>query len=560
MNLIDQLKAKYPELRDIPDRQLAESLYRRKGPDFDKSQDEYFRDIGFSGGGDAGNPIGNYARAATQGLTFGFGDEIEAGISSALGRGSYGENVARIRNQIDEFREVNPVGAIAAEFAGGVIPGVFTGGAGLAASAGRSALKAGGGQLLRRAAATGAAQGALAGAGSSEGGIADRATGAAIGGAAGGLVGAALGAVPGMTQEARQALKAGLPITPLRSFGGTGAAAEDALATLPFAGDFIRNAQGELPRKVRFKLFQQAMKPIGGAKEIKESMTTREMLAKARELKDEAYERALDGASLPDPDQLQVKIIERALEASEGDPDLAAGIFEVSEKFLNRLNFITDGASIKRFDGDLKDLISKLKGGTAQQRAVAQFVSDARDEFFQALDGSEGLKAANRAYALLMPIQKAMLKNRDEGQFSLSQFESALSQNARRQRREAQYAQGQLPQQGILDTAKRYYGKSLPDSGTETRRRILNMITGAGPAAASLLGAPLLGANIFNVLPSAIGLGLLGASYGTPRTATLVTKGLDAGLLGARNKLTRSAAAISAGGAAGEEGNRRRVN
>jgi len=121
------------------------------------------------------NYAGNLARAIGQGITFGFGDELEARIRSLAGGRTYGEEVADIRERIKKFRETNPVAAYGSEIVGSIPTGV--GIAGLALRGG-----------LRGAAKIGALEGGIYGIGEGEG-LEGRATGAGLGaglGAAGG--------------------------------------------------------------------------------------------------------------------------------------------------------------------------------------------------------------------------------------------------------------------------------------------------------------------------------------------------------------------------------------
>ena len=120
---------------------------------------------------------GNLARAVGQGVTFGFGDEIEAGIRSLGSDRSYDEEVADIRKSISEFRDTNPVAAYGSEIAGSIPTGF-----GLAGLALRGGLKG--------AAKIGALEGSIYGAGEGEG-VTGTATSAALGaglGAAGGKI------------------------------------------------------------------------------------------------------------------------------------------------------------------------------------------------------------------------------------------------------------------------------------------------------------------------------------------------------------------------------------
>lgn len=116
-------------------------------------------------------------RSIGQGVTFGFGDEIEAGIR-ALGAGTYDEEVAKIRADLEKFRETNPVSAYGSEIAASLPTGL---------GLGALALRAG----VRGVGKIGAVEGALYGAGVGED-AEDRAVSAAIG-APLGAVGAKVG-------------------------------------------------------------------------------------------------------------------------------------------------------------------------------------------------------------------------------------------------------------------------------------------------------------------------------------------------------------------------------
>lgn len=122
------------------------------------------------------------ARSIGQGLTFGFGEELEAIPRMLPGGESPQEARTRIRGEMAKYKEARPIVSTAAEFAGGMVPGLGT--ASMAAKAGTSALRA-----ASRLAAGGTVQGALTGLGTAEGGVAERAPAAAFGGAAGGLAG-----------------------------------------------------------------------------------------------------------------------------------------------------------------------------------------------------------------------------------------------------------------------------------------------------------------------------------------------------------------------------------
>lgn len=122
---------------------------------------EVLGEAGGDMGADEPSFEGGLTRAAAQGLTFGFGDEIEAGAKYLAG-GKYKEELARSRRKLERFREKHPYVATGAEIAGGLVVPVGAG-----ASIARSGLTLR--NIGRGAASIGAPTGALYGVGTAEG-------------------------------------------------------------------------------------------------------------------------------------------------------------------------------------------------------------------------------------------------------------------------------------------------------------------------------------------------------------------------------------------------------
>lgn len=128
----------------------------------------------------------------SQGMTFGFGDEIAAGLRSGAGLwGDYGAELADERANLERARERHPWVSTAADLGGGIATGV-----GLAGS-GATLMKAG--QSLPKAMGLGALEGAAYGGaygfGSGEGGAEERTKSAGKGAIIGGVIGGAVPAV-----------------------------------------------------------------------------------------------------------------------------------------------------------------------------------------------------------------------------------------------------------------------------------------------------------------------------------------------------------------------------
>ncbi len=86
--------------------------------------------------------VGTKLRAVLQGLSFGSADEIEAFVRS-LGGADQQEVLDSIRDNLELYRQADPIGAYGREAGGAIIPGLlaapFTGGASVPATMGRMA-------------------------------------------------------------------------------------------------------------------------------------------------------------------------------------------------------------------------------------------------------------------------------------------------------------------------------------------------------------------------------------------------------------------------------------
>lgn len=155
----------------------------------------------------------NLARAAGQGLTFGWGDELlslgQAGLDQLLHGDDdkdfwqrYESNVARERRNLEAFRQENPIAAYGAEILGSLPTALLTGGSSTATGLGRIGTNL----------AINGIQGAVYGAGSATGDtLADRAWGAVTGAATSAGTGAVLDGVTGVVgqfSKSRAATKA----------------------------------------------------------------------------------------------------------------------------------------------------------------------------------------------------------------------------------------------------------------------------------------------------------------------------------------------------------------
>lgn len=135
--------------------------------------------------------LGNLAK----GVTFGFNDEIAAGVGSLLENRSYDEILSGLRARDQQVAENNPKSALAGEIVGAVASPASKIGAGWAAKAGTLP------QAAARSGLVGGLQGAVYGFGSGEGGLGERAKDAGVGLGLGSAAGAAIPVIARSAQK-----------------------------------------------------------------------------------------------------------------------------------------------------------------------------------------------------------------------------------------------------------------------------------------------------------------------------------------------------------------------
>ena len=127
-------------------------------------------------------------RTGLQGLTLGFGDELEAGLrnpgllwGSDKSRREYGEDIANIRGDIGSYRELHPGRSAALEVGGAVLPllgsmaaAPFTGGGSAVPAAATASRVPGLLRSMAKAGGWGAAEGTAYGVGTQEGNLSQR--------------------------------------------------------------------------------------------------------------------------------------------------------------------------------------------------------------------------------------------------------------------------------------------------------------------------------------------------------------------------------------------------
>jgi hypothetical protein len=465
---------------------------------------------------------GDYARAAAQGLTFGFADEIEAAIRSAVGSKTYEEEVKGIRRDIERFREAAPVAAYGTEIgASALLP--F--GAARAGALGAKAATA----AAARPVTTAIGTGALYGAGAAEEG--ERLKSAAIGGALGGTIGGAVSkALPKIAPEAKEMIRRGVPLTAGQAMGGAPRAFESTARALPFAGGVVEAAQQRATAQFSRTAVEDALKPLG--LKLQKGVTGSDAVKQAFSKIDDSYDKLTPRLKIKNAQSMRDSVTQSIKEGVEQVGLISNKQQKNIQKYLKDIIDIFEG---KEIAGKTFLSADKILGKKAYQltkpaaddsdRVVGEVLRTVqrgiRDELKrQNPKARESLGRIHRAYERLMPVQSAAAKARaarEGGEFTPAELiSSAVSQRRRAG------AMGEAPMQ-----AEGLIGQGILG---QDRTGISRPILEARPIL-GLLGGGALGAT-GALAPAAAGLGLLAGAYsraGVPVTRAALS-GLGTGL------------------------------
>ena len=482
---------------------------------------------------------GLMATGVGQGMMFGFGDEIKAGVQSFKKGTKYEDELKKQRDIIKSFRESNPVSAYGSEIAGS-IPTALIGGAGLANVG------------MRGVGKIGATQGAVYGAG-----VGEDATSRAVGATGGAVLGGSISKVadkilPKTTELAKKFLANNIRLTPGQSVKGTGFGMgdlahgiEQSSTSIPGVGsaisvaktrgvsDFNKYAMLEavesITDKASKKALQKKLQNLHGTEafDVVDEFVTANYNKVLPKLK-------LEGQGIFHFEDKLIKSI-----ANSDVDDVAKNLLlkRMETLFSNKIKINKNGQ--RSLTGkDLKVLMEdlfdearsfKIKGGTDRYTGIA--FDKIRKELKRIIDRynpKSGLNQTNLAFAKLAPIGEAVsMAFNKNGIFSAGQFLRAIKKLDRSVGKKVS-KKGKNLMLGLAREGEELLGDFVPDSGTASR-----LIAGASAINPDLLKQL--------IMPTGLAQLGYGALMGTARKT----------LTGA-NPLLRSIAPIT-GGLLGEE-------
>lgn len=428
-----------------------------------------------------------------QGLALGFGDEVEAFVTSQLTGKEYEDVVKGIRKDIELFKKERPGVAFGAELAGGLT----TGGLGL----GRTALTT---------AARSAGLGAGYGAGVAEGDLEERAKSAAISGAISGVAGGVgQKLLPSLTPEARALQQQGVELTPGQALSGPVGATlrrvEETASSLPALGTgpalqrstetFNRAVFNKTLNKIDDELPKNI--DIEDAPKVFANKITNKLNETAQKLE------------VKDVNKLQKEIDDFLLDQPLTKSEIK-NIKTRLNKFLDKAqDGKLSGKEVQKMDSFLNTQARRFSSSTdAIQREMGDIYSGIYNRFsnYLMLNNPKNLvknyRNAKSAYGDLLVISKAGTRGAADTLFTPRQLlAQSRGYDPTSAKRRTFTGEGRLQDIGRL--GERVLGREIPESGTIPRAL----------TSAALLG----GGAVVDPLSAGISAGVLGA-YQTPQT------------------------------------------
>ncbi len=473
--------------------------------------------------------VGDYARAAAQGLTLGFGDEIEAQYRASQSGRSYEEELKDIQNEMLGFKKASPISSLATEVAGSIPSAMLGGGLVRGALSGIGAKKA-----AQSSVARGAGEGALLG-GAYSAGTAERGerleaakSGAVLGAGLGGTLGAIL---PSMTPEARKLVQRGVPLTAGQAMGGLPRSFERSVEALPFVGGVVTGAQRKAISQYSRIATEDALSSIKGFKKLPKNITGDKAVDAGFGIVGKEYDRIV-----PNLGTSRVADVESIIDSSLARSVQESVLDEATEKTLRN-----DIGKIKQLlvarDGNLtgKQIHTSIKKMGSDANKLSKFGADPMNMergralrsiqqdllgFLESNNPSYAaqLRDVNEAFKRMLVIERASISAiKEGGEFSPSQQLSRLASVNRRAAARGQ-AQGQpdvLAAREVLEQGRGGIARPILEA-----RQVMS-----GLGAAGLAGTA-------GVAPAAAGLGAIGGAYSgllAPQFRRLFSTSADVG-------------------------------
>lgn len=279
----------------------------------------------------------------------------------------------------------------------------------------------------------------------------------------------------------------GVDLTPGQAAGGATRRVEDALASVPYLGDVVRNAQEASLRSFNRAAANRVLQPLG--EKIDDTVAPGHSLIGAVQDKiAQAYQRIHPNLRV-DADAQFATDVQKVANQFLTPTNRAAFEKAVADNIMSRLgNGPVDGATYQVIKSDLGRLASEYSGSaTVAERELGRAFGSLRNAFQDLAartnpQWAPELRKADAAYAAFTRIQDAAGRaGAKEGVFTPTTLNQAVRQGDRTLRK-GDYARGDAVLQDFSDAARAVLPSTVPDSGTPFRGMVGALAAGAIPA------------------------------------------------------------------------------
>jgi hypothetical protein len=446
--------------------------------------------------------VSDFTRAAGQGLSFGFGDEIEAFVTSALdSNATYADTLKEVRNKINDFRRRNPGVAYGTEIAGAILPSIaaafIPGGQAVAASTvgkvGQAAKALGlgkKGQTVAKSAAVGAGGSGLYGFGAGEGGFQNRSQNALTSAAIGAVANPAIQAVaPRITQSAKKLLDRGVQLSPGQAVGDSGLIGRS-LKTLEekvsgnvfLIGDAVEGALQRSQKGFNRAAVEEALEDI--AVKVPKNLEGRRLIGFGQNVLKSQYAKTLGKMKLTDEAAMNSEISKLTNDLSD---EIKKDITDRASRYITKrfANGQMSGRNIKIAQTLLRRDIQRLtREGTDLSMQKADALIDIRSVLSNELQKANPklapvLNNIDKSYGKFEIVRNASLQKKVSEDFTPGDLLQA-SAKSDVSKRKSSFSAGEARMQNFAQNAQNIIGNTVPNSGTAGRSQANRIVTGSG--------------------------------------------------------------------------------
>ncbi len=430
------------------------------------------------------------ARAAAQGLTFGFADELEAAFRSGRISGAEYERIRdQLRAQQGQFAQEQPVRAGGTEFAAslvapaGVVAKPVTRGSGIV------------GDVL-----LGSGLGALTGAGKATEDVAGgTVTGALLGG--GGtavLSGGGRLLAPAVRPEAAALREQGISLTPGSAFGGRIQQVEQAAESIPLVGGIVSGARERQFSEFNLASYNKVLSNLDPKLKVPQGLTGRDAYLFVEKSISDKYNDVVPDLAVKFTPKVQSGF--DAIKNRYAKGNLSEADKQQFQNYVNalesdfRASGVVSGQKAQAIKQDLSEMSRTYGAGTGSTKILGDAFKELEGFYMNTLRNqnpkyASDLKKVDSAYRDFVRVQTAMAKTRgEEGIFTPAQLEAAVRQSDV-SKRKAAFARGGAPMQDLSSRATSILGQKVPDSGTATRGMTGALLTGGAGYVDPMAGA-----------------------------------------------------------------------